>query len=65
MTSQIIYHDFREPGNSPALALTASALNKGRRLLRAADKINTAVSIACIFLCSACTLLTLLAVLML
>lgn len=66
MTSFVMDHDFQDPhATTPAMVLTASTLNKGRRLLRGADKVNMVLSFVCIFLCSICTLLTLLAVLML
>lgn len=48
MTTKIIYHDFRQ---SPA---PASIPEKGRRILRAARKVNTALNDACLFLCGAC-----------
>lgn len=69
MTSRIIYHDFRNPSElsyptSPVM-LTAPILAKGRRFLRAVEAINTAINAACIFLCGACTVVSLLILFML
>lgn len=57
MTSQIIYHDFRNHNPAPAtdkpvskVSLTAAVLAKGRRLAA----INNALNVACITLCGAC-----------
>lgn len=59
MTSNIIYHDFRqkaEPVAAPAstVFLTAAVLAKGRRVLKAMESVNAALNTACVFLCGAC-----------
>lgn len=55
MSTRVIYHDFRKV-QSPDLSvmLTAQVLSKGRRLIKAVNKLNTAINGACLFLCGAC-----------
>lgn len=60
MTSRIIYHDFRSANNSvPRIILTAPVLAKARRLVKVADKVNNVLTAACIFLCGACSTVSL------
>lgn len=63
MTSRIIYHDFRNASNTPfptpTVVLTAPMLIKGRRLFKTAARVNASVNAACVFLCGACTALSL------
>lgn len=63
MTSSIIYHDFRSTSEltapAPAVALTAHTLTKGRRILKTAAKVSAALDAVCVFLCGACTAVSL------
>jgi hypothetical protein len=59
MTQQIIYHDFKATSATPTVALTAPILRKGRRLAKACTCFNNAMGTACIFLCGACSAVSL------
>lgn len=71
MTPRVIYHDFRQESSSVfapepgSTVLTASVLNKGRRLLKFTARVSSVVTAACIFLCGACTAAGLLVLLLL
>ncbi len=59
MTQKIIYHDFRESVTEPNMALTAQILSKGRRLAKTLTQLNNAMNVTCIFLCGACSAVSL------
>lgn len=50
MTQRIIYHDFQKETAPQGVVLTASMLEKGRRLAA----INHGLNIACITVCGVC-----------
>lgn len=57
MAPRIIYHDFTQKADrtpETTVFLTASVLEKGRRLAKTAANVNAALNTACIFLCGAC-----------
>ena len=65
MTQRIIYHDFRSKPAAQSVALTAPMLRKGRRIIKTFAHVNTALSTGCMFLCGACSAVSLLVLLLL
>ena len=65
MTQKIIYHEFVNESNEPNVALTAPILDKGRRLIKTYAQVNTALNVGCIFLCGACSAVSLVILLLL
>jgi hypothetical protein len=65
MTQRIIYHDFRKETAPKTVTLTAPMLRKGRRMIRTFAHINTTLNIGCIFLCGACSAVSVLVLLLL
>ena len=54
MTSKIIYHDFRMKNDT-------ATKNTAARVVKASAHVNAALNTACIFLCGACTAISILA----
>ena len=59
MTQQVIYHDFQKKREQTGVALTGPLLAKGRRLMKSVGRINTALNASCVFLCGACSAVSL------
>ena len=65
MTQKVIYHDFQNKADASATVLTEPLLRKGRRLLRTFAYVNTGVHLGCVFLCGACSAVSVLLLLLL
>ncbi len=65
MTQNVIYHDFQNKTAAPAVVLTDPMLRKGRRLIKTFAHINTTLNMGCVFLCGACSAVSVLLLLLL
>ena len=65
MTQRMIYNDFRSGTEAPGAVLTAPVLRKGRRVLKTFARIHRGVNMGCVFLCGACSAVSLLILLLL
>ena len=64
MTTNIIYHDFRQETASQPTYFTNEALRKGRRFLKVVSNLNPTLNAACAYLCGICMALSMFAFLM-
>lgn len=65
MTQRIIHHDFQKETAPKTVTLTGPMLQKGRRVMRTFAYLNTTLNLGCIFLCGACSAVSLLVLLLL
>ena len=64
MTTNIIYHDFRQETAPQPNCFTNDALRKGRRFLKVVSNINPTLNAVCAYLCGICMALSAFAFLM-
>jgi hypothetical protein len=65
MTQKVIHYDFQKKAATPAVVLSEPLLRKGRRLLKTFAYVNTGLNMGCVFLCGACSAVSVLLLLLL